>query len=275
MRIAVIGLGLIGGSIAKALKANTEHKVFGFDASEDTLLDALSLGAVDGIATPSSLATMDVVYICLYPEAAVDYAAKNGEKFSKSCVVTDVCGVKSGVCGQLSAIAAEHGFTYVGGHPMAGKEQSGFSASEPGLFMGASYILVPGEAPETAVETLAGLAESMGFGRVIRTTEQKHDRMIAYTSQVPHVLACAYVMSPRCDEHSGFSAGSYRDVSRVARINAELWADLFLANRTELADETGVLIRNIESIRDAVQKGDREQLVSLLETARQKKEQFG
>ena len=158
---------------------------------------------------------------------------------------------------------------------MAGKERSGFDASEASLFYNASYILVPGEAPQSATDILVSLAKSMGFGTIKYCTQQKHDRMIAYTSQIPHVLACAYVMSPRCDEHSGFSAGSYRDVSRVARINAELWADLFLANREELADETEELVRNIERIRAAVAKNDRAELVALLSSAREKKEKFG
>ena len=167
------------------------------------------------------------------------------------------------------------GVEFIGSHPMAGKERSGFDASEASLFYNASYILVPGEAPQSATDTLVALAKSMGFGTIKYCTQQKHDRMIAYTSQIPHVLACAYVMSPRCDEHSGFSAGSYRDVSRVARINAELWADLFLANREELADETEELVRNIERIRAAVAKNDRAELVALLSSAREKKEKFG
>lgn len=275
MQIAILGLGLIGGSIAKALKANTTHTVIGFDRDENVLLDALSLGAIDRIGSTAALHTADVVYVCLYPEDAVAFVDENAARFKSGCIVTDVCGIKGGVCGRLSALAAAHGFTYVGGHPMAGKELSGFEASEAGLFYNASYILVPGEAPQAAVQTLAGLAEAMGFGTIQCCTAQKHDRMIAYTSQVPHVLACAYVMSPRCAMHGGFSAGSYRDVSRVARINAALWADLFLSNREELTDELSELIRNIEDIRDAVARGDRKKTVALLSAAREKKEKFG
>lgn len=275
MRIAIIGLGLIGGSIAKALKANTAHTVVGFDCDENVWLDALSLGAIDSIGSTAALSEADVVYVCLYPEAAVQFVEENAARFKPGCIVTDACGVKVGVCGRLSAIAAEHDFDYVGGHPMAGKERSGFEASEAGLFYNASYIFVPGEAPQSAVDTLAALAREMGFGTMKFCTQQKHDQMIAFTSQVPHVLACAYVMSPRCEEHSGFSAGSYRDVSRVARINAELWADLFLSNREALTDELSELIRNIESIRDAVADGDREKTVALLAQARDKKEKFG
>lgn len=275
MQIAIIGLGLIGGSLAKALKENTEHTVIGFDRDENTLLDALSLGAIDSVGSTSLLENADVVYVCLYPADVVRFVEENAPHFKEGCIVTDVCGIKNQVCGKLTEIAKNYLFVYVGGHPMAGKERSGFDASEASLFYNASYILVPGEAPQSATDTLVSLAKSMGFGTIKYCTQQKHDRMIAYTSQIPHVLACAYVMSPRCDEHSGFSAGSYRDVSRVARINAELWADLFLANREELADETEELVRNIERIRAAVAKNDRAELVALLSSAREKKEKFG
>lgn len=275
MQIAIIGLGLIGGSIAKALKENTEHTVIGFDRDENTLHDALSCGAIDRMGSTSALKSADIVYVCLYPADVIKFVEENAERFKPGCIVTDVCGIKGGVWDELTAIAAEHEFEYVGGHPMAGKERSGFEASEAGLFHNASYIIVPGKAALSAVDTLADLAEQMGFGMIQYCTQQKHDRMIAYTSQVPHVLACAYVMSPRCDDHRGFSAGSYRDVSRVAKINAELWADLFLSNRTELTGEIGELQDNIEKLKQAVEDGDREKLVALLNIAREKKEKFG
>lgn len=275
MEIAVIGLGLIGGSIAKALKQNTAHTVTGFDRDEDTLLDALSLGAIDRTGTPALLREADVVYVCLYPEAVAEFLKTHGGRFRADCVVTDTCGVKGGVSEVCAEIARENGFSYVGGHPMAGKERSGFAASEAGLFFGASYILTPLGAPEGAVETLSSLAESMGFGCVKITSPAHHDRMIAFTSQVPHVLACAYVMSPACDTHGGFSAGSYRDVSRVAKINAPLWADLFLYNRAALSAELSELSANIEKIKAAVDSADREALTALLQTARDRKEIFG
>lgn len=275
MRVAVIGLGLIGGSIAKALKANTPHEVFGFDTDPDVLLDASSFGAIDGVAAPETLASCDVVYLCLYPEDVVRYVEENGAHIAKDCIVSDACGIKGFVVPALTSLSRKFGFTYVGGHPMAGKEMSGFAASDAGLFTGASYILVPGDAPQTAVETLERLARAMGFARIEHCTAAEHDRRIAYTSQVPHLLACAYVMSPECENHAGFSAGSYRDVSRVARINAALWTDLFLANRDALAAETDELLKNLTRFRDAVRQGDRESLTSLLEKARERKERFG
>lgn len=275
MRIAVVGLGLIGGSLAKALKENTAHEVIGFDTNEDVLLDARALGAIDRVGTPALLETTDVVYVCLYPQDVVRFLTENGARFSPRCIVTDTCGVKMAVCAACAVIARENDFIYIGGHPMAGKEQSGFAASEAGLFRGASYILTPEGAPEDAVSALESLARQMGFGTIQICTPAHHDRMIAFTSQVPHVLACAYVMSPACDTHAGFSAGSYRDVSRVASINAALWADLFLANDGALSAELSELLRNIQKIQAAVDKGDRDGLVELLRAAAGKKERFG
>ena len=274
MTVGIVGLGLIGGSFARAVQAYTEHRVYGLD-TEEVLAAARADGVIAGTLTPERLGQVDVLILCLYPGQIVEFLQQNAAGIAPGTLVFDCAGVKEPVCAAAFPLARAHGFDFLGGHPMAGKERSGFDASEASLFYNASYILVPGEAPQSATDTLVSLAKSMGFGTIKYCTQQKHDRMIAYTSQIPHVLACAYVMSPRCDEHSGFSAGSYRDVSRVARINAELWADLFLANREELADETEELVRNIERIRAAVAKNDRAELVALLSSAREKKEKFG
>ena len=273
--VFILGVGLIGGSLALALTASGHYRVVGCDRDAETLRKALAAGALAGEGTEEALAQAELVILAVPPQAAAAFLREQATNLRPEAVVTDVCGVKASVVEQCAPLCRRAGAVFVGGHPMAGKERSGFDASEASLFYNASYILVPGEAPQSATDTLVSLAKSMGFGTIKYCTQQKHDRMIAYTSQIPHVLACAYVMSPRCDEHSGFSAGSYRDVSRVARINAELWADLFLANREELADETEELVRNIERIRAAVAKNDRAELVALLSSAREKKEKFG
>ncbi len=273
MKIIVVGLGLIGGSIAKALKQNTAHVVLGIDVDEDSLLDACSCGALDGKADTEDLKTADLVYLCVYPQAALAFAGKFGPLLKEGCVLTDTCGVKGVVCQGMEALPGRYSF--VAGHPMAGKERSGFSASDPSIFVGASYIIADTGAPDRAVRTVEDLARSMGFGRVVHTTPRRHDQMIAFTSQAPHVLACGYVMSPRCPEHQGFSAGSYRDVSRVANINDALWSRLFLDNREALVEELDELQRNIGAIRDAVASGQEEQLRRLLQKAAGIKRRFG
>lgn len=274
-KIIVVGLGLIGGSIAKALKYATDHTVLGMDVDQETLLDACSCGAIDGVADPEDLHTADLVYLCVYPETALEFARKWGPQLKKNCILTDTCGIKREICAGMEKMRGTGDYVFVAGHPMAGKEFSGFSASDAGLFLGASYLVAPCGAPDWAVEKVSSLARSMGFGQVVMTTPEQHDRVIAFTSQVPHVLACSYVMSPRCREHKGFSAGSYRDVSRVANINDVLWTRLFLDNRDALTAELDELLKNLTLFRNAVADGKEEELRKLLRTAAEIKRQEG
>ncbi len=274
-KIVIVGLGLIGGSVAKALKLNTEHTVLGMDLCEDVLLDACSCGAIDGKAGFEDLRTADIVYLCVYPENALEFAEKHGPELKEGCILTDACGIKGEICSGMERLRGTGQYVFVAGHPMAGKELSGFSASDAGIFLGASYLIAPCGAPEWAVDEIASLARQMGFGQVVMTTPEQHDRVIAFTSQLPHVLACSYVMSPRCREHKGFSAGSYRDVSRVANINDALWSRLFLDNREELLSELDELIQNIGAFRGAIADKDEQRLKALLQTAAQIKREVG
>ncbi len=275
MKITIVGLGLIGGSIAKALRESGKHEILAMDKDEQVLLDAMSADVIKNKATYKDLKDSDVVYLCMYPEGIVEFAEKNKLYFGKNTIVTDVCGIKTQVYSRLKKAAEEGGFTYIGAHPMAGKELNTYSAAEASLYFGASYILIKDDSPKECFELLEKLAKEMGFGKIVYTTPEDHDQMIAYTSQLPHVLACAYVLSPRCENHAGFSAGSYRDVSRVAKINEELWTDLFLDNREALLKETDELIKNIEDIRNAVDANDADALRGLLARARRAKENYG
>ena len=273
--ILIVGLGLIGGSIAKALRTFTPHRVLAMDQDPEALDLAMACGAIEGPGYVEDLPQVDVLWLCLYPQAAVEFARKYGAALREDCIVSDACGIKNAVCPQMVELSRELGFVFVGGHPMAGKERSGFEASEATLFRGASYLLVPCGAPDWAKDTMKELAMDMGFGRVVETTPEHHDEMIAYTSQLPHALACAYVLSPRCPQHKGFSAGSYRDVSRVARINETLWTELFLDNRQALSRELSTLIENLSSIQFALDREDGEALRALLRKGRQVKEALG
>lgn len=275
MNIVIVGLGIIGGSFAKAIKKYTDHRVIGINRSPAPLEKALHCGAIDEIGGIGSLSQADLVILGVYPAAAVEFIKKNGKHLKKGCIVTDTSGIKTAICPQMKALSEEYGFTFVGSHPMAGKEKNGFEVSDADLFGGASFIVVPCGAPKQAVDTLTNLALSIGFGGVRMTDPEEHDRMIAFTSQLPHVLACSYVLSPQCKNHNGFSAGSYRDVSRVANINAPLWTELFLENKGPLTKELDLLIENIRSIRDAIHSGDSGALCTLLEQGRKVKEALG
>jgi len=260
-KIVIVGLGLIGGSLAKAFQKYSECTVAGIDRDPEVLKAALGCGAIDKIGDDGDIRGADLLYLCLYPQADIDFIASHAHLIPASCLVTDTCGIKSEICRHLPLLAEKHGFPFVGGHPMAGKEQSGFAASDADLFLDASY--------------LKAVAVELHFGGTVVTTPEHHDQMIAFTSQLPHVLACAYVMSPRCPEHNGFSAGSYRDVSRVANINEQLWAELFIDNRKALSEELDTLITNITDIKEAVAKGDAEALRVLLRRGRLIKERLG
>lgn len=275
MNIAIIGMGIIGGSFAKAFKKYTNHHIIGINRTKSTLQQAFDCGAIDEMGDEKSLEKSDVIILAVYPKAAVNFIEKNGKFIKKGAIVTDSSGIKTEICPKMVDLSKKFGFTFVGSHPMAGKEKNGFSVSDADLYKGASYIIVPCEADKDSVNTISSLALSIGFGGIKITTPQEHDRMIAFTSQLPHVLACAYVMSPCCLNHKGFSAGSYRDVSRVANINSELWSELFLENKEPLLAELNELIKNINSIKNAVGKENKEELAALLEKGHSVKEALG
>lgn len=273
--IVIVGLGLIGGSLAKAFQKYSECRVTGIDRNPDIIAAAVSSGAIERQATTEDLQRADIVFLCLYPQADIEFLREHAPHMRPGCVVTDVSGIKSALCPRLSEIAARNGLVYIGGHPMAGKEKSGFANSEADLFQGASYILMPCGAPQSAIDLMTSIAVELGFGGTVLATPEEHDRKIAFTSQIPHVLACAYVKSPQCPGHAGFSAGSYRDVSRVASVDETMWAELFLDNRVALTEELDTLIGNLQDIRNAIDSGNAETLRSLLREGRLVKERLG
>ena len=275
MKIVIAGLGIIGGSLAKALKKYTDHTIYGMNRSTESLQKALACGAIDDVADQNTLKSADMLILGMYPEAAVSFVTSHANELKKDCIVIDTSGIKSKICPQLSELSKKNGFVFIGFHPMAGKEKNGFDVSEADLFVGASAILVPGSAPLEAVDAVSSLMKKLCFGQVIYTTPEEHDRMIAFTSQLPHVLACAYVFSPQCPQHRGFSAGSYRDVSRVANITAALWSELFIENKEPLVNEIQTLIDNLQLIQQGIRHGDRESLTKLLHKAKIIKEELG
>lgn len=275
MKIAVVGLGIIGGSYCKAIKKYTNHHVIGINRTQSTLQKALDAGAVDEIGNAESLAQADFVILTMYPQADVDFVSKYGHFIKKGTLVTDASGIKRAICPQMISLSEKFGFVFVGSHPMAGKETNGFDVSCADLYKDASFIITPCGALQKHIDFMSSFARSIGFTTIKITTPEEHDRMIAFTSQLPHVLACSYVLSPCCPNHNGFSAGSYRDVSRVANINSKLWSELFLENKEPLVKELDILIDNITQIIDAIKTKDSKTLENLLEKGHKVKEQLG
>lgn len=274
MNIAVVGLGLIGGSIAKCIKKLTPHTVLGMDVSEQVMYKARLLDAIDLELTAERLAICDMVIVATWPKTAVSYVEQNAVLIKKGAIVIDVCGVKTAICEPLWKITDENGFLFVGGHPMAGIEYSGFDHALATLFQNASMILTPPKG--TDIQTLDFLKHfwrELGFGRVVITTPENHDQVIAYTSQLAHVVSSAYVLSPSAMEHHGFSAGSFKDMTRVAKLNEDMWTELFFCNREPLLSELDIFMGNLQKYRDALAADDEEAMRVLLRTGREHKEE--
>ncbi|MEA4929154.1 MAG: prephenate dehydrogenase [Candidatus Limiplasma sp.] len=272
MEIAIIGLGLIGGSIARAVQKYTPHTVLGLDTDEQVLYKARLLDAIDAELTPERLEICDWVIVATRPGAALAYLMQNAAHIRKGAIVQDVCGVKAALCAPLWELAEEHGFTFVGGHPMAGREVGGFDHSSADLFRDASMILTPQRGVDiTLLETLKKFWCAIGFSGVTVTTPENHDRVIAYTSQLAHLVSSAYVKSPTALDHIGFSAGSYKDLTRVAQLDPAMWTELFLLNREPLLAEVESLLERLTAYRDALNTQDAACLQTLLSEGRDRK----
>lgn len=275
MRIGIVGLGLIGGSLAKALKYNTEHEVLGTDIDRGVLLKAKLLGAVDDELLPEQLPSCDLVITALYPQDTLDYITQHAQSFKKGAIVMDCCGVKRVICETLWQCAKENSFLFYGAHPMAGLHFSGFAYSDVHMFSNASMILLP---PDNAdINDLANLKHlflSIGFTNIQISTPEEHDRIIAYTSQLAHVVSNAYVKSPQAQVHNGFSAGSYKDLTRVAKLNADMWTELFLDNVDNLTEELDGLIENLQQYSRALHEKDAKTLHALLKAGSDRKEKI-
>ena len=275
MDIAVIGLGLIGGSLARTIKLHTNDRVFGCDLSRDTMMQAQLLGAVDGEADDDALRRCDLVLVALYPEAIIRWITEHAPLFKPGALVIDCGGVKQVICQALRPLAEGAPWHFIGGHPMAGREFSGFKYARDDLFDRASMILTPrGDEDPALLERARHFFLDIGFRRVQFTTPQVHDEMIAYTSQLAHIVSSAYVKCPLADKHRGFSAGSFADMTRVARLNEQMWTELFFDNREALLPEVEGLVERLAAYRDALRDNDPAAMTQLLREGREIKEKL-
>lgn len=273
MRAGIVGLGLIGGSFAKAYSV-AGHTVCAFDTDKTVLSFAMLSNAVQEELTDDNLKDCDIILICVYPEAALRFMEEKGPLFGEKPVVIDCCGTKRNIVDKGRELAKKYGFTYVGGHPMAGTQFSGFKYAKEDLYFGAPMVLIPEKNDDIVfLDKLTQLLSPAGFARFTVTTPEKHDRVIAFTSQLAHVVSNAYVKSPSAKIHSGLSAGSYRDLTRVAWLNPEMWTQLFLDNDEYLIEEIDILMDHLREYREALKDRDRERLIKLLDDGRRIKEE--
>ena len=274
---AVIGLGLIGGSMCKAIKFNTDQTVVGYDIDDVTMKRAILVGAIDEpLTSPDQLADCDMILLTAYPDASIQFLRDNAASFKKGALVVDCCGTKRRICETGFPLAAQYGFRFIGGHPMAGTHNSGFKYAREDLFKGATMVMVAGENEDIRfLEAVKALFLTLGFGAVTFTSAADHDRVIAYTSQLAHVVSNAYVKSPSAHSHKGMSAGSYKDLTRVAKLSETMWTELFLDNADNLAAELDGLIAELGKYSGAIKAGDAGTLRALLREGREIKEREG
>lgn len=272
MTIGIIGLGLIGASLAEAIHANTHDTVLGRDTNENTMRAALGSGTVDGTLTDANTHVCDMVIIALYPRAAREVLREIAPRIRRGTIVTDCCGIKRAICTEGKELAEEYGFTFIGGHPMAGRECWGYESAKADLYKGASMILTPDpEENKALVAMVSDYFLSIGFGRITKVTAEEHDAIIACTSQLAHVLSSSYIRSDTAARHEGLSAGSFRDMTRVAALNDKMWSEIFLDNKDFLLAEIDGLIGHLDDYRKAIQNDDREAIAAMMRDSTHKR----
>ncbi len=263
--VGVVGLGLIGGSFAKAF-ADAGVRVLAFDRDDKTCAAAQAEGTVAGLLSLDTLAQCDTVVVALYPQASVEWVCTHASAFDSATLVLDCGGVKRPICEPLFEAAERYGFSFMGGHPMAGTHHSGFRHARSDLFAGQPMVLVPPPIFDPAlIERAKAALDLVGFGSYSVTTPEMHDRLIAYTSQLAHVVSSAFAKSPTAAKHRGFSAGSYKDLTRVAELNPSMWTELFLHNADNLQAELDLVIAELTRYREALAVRDEKQLFALLQ----------
>lgn len=273
MTVGVLGLGLIGGSLARAY-AKAGHTVLACEKDESILSFAQLAGAVNGELNERTIGSCDLILLSIYSAGSSKWLEDYGHLIRADALVIDCCGIKREVCDRCFPVAEKYGFTFIGGHPMAGSHHSGFKYSRSNLFQGAPMVLVPPryDDPELLERAKNALAPCH-FGSFSVTTAEEHDKLIAFTSQMPHIVSNAYIKSPTALNHKGFSAGSYKDLTRVAWLNPEMWSELFLANRDNVLEELDYYISSLEAYRSAIESRDEARLIALLDEGRKRKEE--
>ena len=276
MNVGIIGLGLIGGSLARAYK-KANHNVYAYDVDRTILSFSILADVVDCELTEENIKTCDLILLSVYADASAKWLESHCNYIKKEAFVIDCCGIKVDICKRCFPLAEQYGFTFVGGHPMAGSHNSGFKYSRSNLFQGAPMVLVPPRYDDPVLlEKIKTLLSPCGFKSFSVTTAEEHDKMIAFTSQMPHIISNAFIKSPTALSHSGFSAGSYKDLTRVAWLNPNMWAELFISNKENVLNELDSFIYALESYKKAIKEDDTQYLIALLdEGCKRKKEVDG
>ena len=273
MIVGILGLGLIGGSLARAY-AKCGHTVLAYDRDESVLSFAQLANVVHDRLDEDTIQNCDLILLSIYANASATWLEENAKYVQKGALVIDCCGIKAEICKRCFPLGEKYGFTFVGGHPMAGSHNSGFKYSRSNLFQGAPMVIVPPRFDDpNLLQWVKDSLAPCGFKSFSVTTAEAHDKMIAFTSQMPHIVSNAYIKSPTALSHNGFSAGSYKDLTRVAWLNPPMWSELFLSNKDNILDELDVLINSLKQYKTAIETNDSDTLIRLLDEGRKRKEE--
>ena len=273
MIVGVLGLGLIGGSLARAY-SKAGHTVFASEKDDSMLSFAQLAGVVNAPLTKDNLSSCELILLAIYPDGSAGWLEENAHLVNPQALVLDCCGIKRDICQRCFPLAKQYGFTFVGGHPMAGSHYSGFKYSRSNLFQGAPMVLVPPRFDDMALlERVKEALSPCNFGSFSVTTAAEHDQMIAFTSQMPHILSNGFIKSPTAKNHKGFSAGSYKDLTRVAWLNPQMWAELCMENRDNVLFELECYLQNLQAYYSALKNQDVRTLTALLDEGKRRKEE--
>ena len=273
MIVGVLGLGLIGGSLARAY-SKAGHTVFACEKDDSMLSFAQLAGVVNAPLTKDNLSSCELILLAIYPDGSAGWLEENAYLVNPQALVLDCCGIKRDICQRCFPLAKQYGFTFVGGHPMAGSHYSGFKYSRSNLFQGAPMVLVPPRFDDMALlERVKEALSPCNFGSFSVTTAAEHDQMIAFTSQMPHILSNGFIKSPTAKNHKGFSAGSYKDLTRVAWLNPQMWAELCIENRDNVLFELECYLQNLQAYYSALKNQDVGALTALLDEGKRRKEE--
>ncbi len=273
MKIGIIGLGLIGGSFAKSILKKTDNEVYGYDISEDTMLKGELLHSFTSRLSADNVGELDLLMISLYPRAVEEYLDKYGNLLKEGTIIMDCAGNKKNIVKVFEEASKKYPkLKFIACHPMAGREFSGIRYSTSNMFENASVLLCPVKAEIEDIASIKNLLLSLGFLKVIITKADLHDRVIAYTSQLCHLISSSYIKSPTALLHSGFSAGSYKDMTRISKLNSNMWTELMVDNKENLLFELDEMISHLQEYREAISKGDEVELKRLFDEGNEQKD---
>lgn len=273
--ITIVGLGLIGGSYAEAIKELSPKNLWAIDIDEESLKYAEKIGLIDKGYKEAEvpIKNSDIIIICLYPELTLKFLKENMKHFKSGAIITDAVGIKEKVTENINSIIRDD-LDFIGGHPMAGRETSGVKSASKEIFKNANYIITPTDKNKKEnIELIEDLVRKIGFSKIVKVSPRKHDEIIAFTSQLPHVIATTLMNCTYMQDVNSFTGGSFNDITRIAKINSSLWSELMIENDEHIVSQINLFQNYMTKIKNAIESKNYEQLNDILKESSKRKEE--